>query len=63
MNERDAARAQSESLHQAGRDSGNERRAARMDRTLQRYLASAYYAILARRTSRTHGDAGGSRRP
>jgi hypothetical protein len=63
MNERDAARAQPEALHQAGQETGDERRATRMDRTLQRYLAGAYSAILSRGTSRRRGDGSAHRKP
>lgn len=63
MTQRDAARAQSEALRQAGQEPGDERRATRMDRTLQRYLAGAYYAILSRGTGARRGDEGAHRKP
>ena len=63
MNERDAARAHSEALHQAGQEIGDERRATRMDQTLQRFLASSYYAILSRGTGRRASDESAHRKP
>ena len=63
MNERDAARAQSEAVHRAGREIGDERRATRMDQALRRYLASTYYATLSRGTGKRRGDEGAHPKP
>jgi hypothetical protein len=59
MNERESARAQSESLAQAKGDKGDERSAVESERGLQRYLAAAYYTVLGRtaRRSETRGKA------
>jgi hypothetical protein len=61
MNERDARRAQSEAVRRAMQETRDERRATRLERPLQRYLASAYFAVLSRGTSRRSGDDGEAR--
>jgi hypothetical protein len=59
MTQRDAGRAQSEALHRAGQEVGDERRTTRMDLALRRFLAGTYYATLSRGTGRrpVHEDA------
>ena len=52
MSERDARRAQSEALHRAGQEIGDERLATRMDQAMRRFLAGTYYVTLSRGTRR-----------
>jgi uncharacterized protein with von Willebrand factor type A (vWA) domain len=58
MTERDARRTQSEALHRAGQEIGDERGTTRMNQALQRFLASTYHATLSRGTGRRRGDEG-----
>ena len=56
ISERDARRAQSDALHRAAQEIGDERLAARMDQAMRRFLAGTYYVTLSRGTGRRPGD-------
>ena len=62
MNERDAARARSDSVHEASHDTSDER-AARLNRALQNYVAAVYYPAASRGSGRRRDQLHRSRKP